>query len=329
MVCRYGDQRRTEANREQPTVGSAPDFHNHSSPSGDNTSSQFGRVLNLLCEHIEYAPCTEHNRVTTYAPHLERLKASHLMGTCTGIEMTGSPLPLNHQNAFPMVFTPRTQDGGGPLSDVSPEAQIARLALWDNRSEKLVQQNHPDLGRLFFDKDGDGKPDGGFAASLPFMDVIEVHPLQTIFEPALVEVRGKPENNRVLNWLQLLNQGYRIPGTVCTDAHYNFHGSGFLRIYLQSSTDHPADVKTLDVVHAAEKGHIVMTNGPFLEVSRPSLRRGAWQTGHLGRRARRHFGQGAIAGTRAMSQLVRHQSGASRRERSHAERIEFYPREPS
>ncbi len=44
------------------------DFHSHSSPSGDNTSSQLGRVLNLLCEHIEFAPCTEHNRISTYDP---------------------------------------------------------------------------------------------------------------------------------------------------------------------------------------------------------------------------------------------------------------------
>ena len=48
------------------------DFHSHSSPSGDNTSSQLGRVLNLLCEHIEFAPCTEHNRLSTYDPHLDR-----------------------------------------------------------------------------------------------------------------------------------------------------------------------------------------------------------------------------------------------------------------
>src|SRR5262249_40927845 len=29
------------------------DFHSHSSPSGDNTCSQRGRVLNLLSEHVE------------------------------------------------------------------------------------------------------------------------------------------------------------------------------------------------------------------------------------------------------------------------------------
>ena len=44
------------------------DFHSHSSPSGDNTSSQLGRVLNLLCEHIEFAPCTEHNRLRRMIP---------------------------------------------------------------------------------------------------------------------------------------------------------------------------------------------------------------------------------------------------------------------
>lgn len=243
------------------------DFHNHASPSGDNTSSQYGRVLNLLCEHVEYAPCTEHNRVTTYEPHLTRLNATRLMGTCTGIELTGSPLPLNHQNAFPLLYTPRTQDGGGPTPDAEPELQIARLALWDNRSDKLVQQNHPDLGQLFFDKNGDGKPDGGFTASLPYMDVIEVHPLDTIFQPPKIKVKNETRNNTVLNWLQLLNQGRRIPGVVNTDAHYNFHGSGFLRIYLRSPTDDPSAIKTLDVVHAAEQGHVLMTTGPFLEVT--------------------------------------------------------------
>ena len=41
---------------------------------------------------------------------------------------------------------------------------------------------------------------------------------------------------------------------VNTDAHYNFHGSGWLRNYVKSPTDDPAEVRTLDVVHAAERG---------------------------------------------------------------------------
>lgn len=242
------------------------DFHSHSSPSGDNTSSQLGRVLNLLCEQVEFAPCTEHNRLSTYDPHLERLKAVSKMGTCVGIELTGSPLPLNHQNAFPMILHPNVQDGGGPTSDADPAIQIERLKLWDGGSEKLVQVNHPDVGWMFHDRDGNGEPDSGFAGMAANMDVVEVHPLSTIFDKPVKTTRGRTENNRVVNWLQLLNQGKRIPGVVNTDAHYNFHGSGFLRNFVKSPTDDPAAVRALDVVHECERGHIVMSSGPFLEV---------------------------------------------------------------
>ncbi len=242
------------------------DFHSHSSPSGDNTSSQLGRVLNLLCEHVEYAPCTEHNRLSTYDPHLKRLGAERRMGTCVGIELTGSPLPLNHQNAFPLVLRPNTQDGGGPTADSDPAIQIERLALWDGASDKLVQVNHPDIGWMFRDRNGDGEPDSGFSGMFGHMDVIEVHPLRTIFGDALVPYEGRMQNNTIRNWLQLLNQGRRIPGVSNTDAHYNFHGSGWLRNYLKSPTDDPAEIRALDVVHAAERGHLVMSTGPFLEV---------------------------------------------------------------
>ncbi|HEX7380448.1 MAG TPA: CehA/McbA family metallohydrolase, partial [Pirellulales bacterium] len=241
------------------------DFHGHSSPSGDNSSSQLGRVLNLLCEQIEFAPCTEHNRLSTYQPHLERLKATHLMATCTGIELTDGPGDLNHHNAFPLIPHVHTQDNGAPLSDHDMELKIERLALWDNGSDKLVQQNHPDIGHVFFDKNGDGMPDEGFKKAFGYMDVIEVHPPHTLFDPPVLS-GAKSRNNTIFNWLQLLNQGYRIPGVINTDAHYNFHGSGFRRIYLESETDDPAKLQTLDMVHAAEHGHVLMTTGPFLDV---------------------------------------------------------------
>jgi hypothetical protein len=98
------------------------------------------------------------------------------------------------------------------------------------------------------------------------MDVIEVHPPHTIFGKPAIGIGGLTQNNTIVNWLQLLNSGKRIPGVVNTDAHYNFHGSGWLRNYVKSPTDDPSQVKTLDVVRAAERGHLVMSSGPFLEV---------------------------------------------------------------
>ena len=252
------------------------DFHSHSSPSGDNTGSQRGRVLNLAAEHIEFAPCTEHNRVSTYDGHIAELGLQSFLSTVSGMELTGQPLPLNHQNVFPMIHTPRTQDGGGPTTDGSPETQIERIALWDDRSEKLIQQNHPDIGWLFYDKNGDKQPDEGFARSFTHMDVIEVHPIDAVLDLQPVEIRnGKPfRNSPFFNWLQLLNQGFRIYGVVNTDAHYNFHGSGGLRNWIQSSTDEPGQIDPDEMRVASEQGRIVMSNGPFLDVQVVSAQNG-------------------------------------------------------
>ncbi len=62
-----------------------------------------------------------------------------------------------------------------------------------------------------------------------------------------------------------------MPGVVNTDAHWNFHGSGWLRNYIKTSNDDPAEASVSDLVHSCEHGHIVMTNGPFLEVNARSL----------------------------------------------------------
>lgn len=242
------------------------DFHSHSSPSGDNVSHQTGRVLNLLAEHIEFAPCTEHNRIDTYEDDLVLLKATDAMATCTGMELTGSPLPINHQNAFPLHRHEHHQDGGGPITDADPVKQIERLALWDLGSSKVVQTNHPNIPQILGDRDLDGKADEGFRGMLGWMDVIEVHPPEGIF--SFPKPGGAPKDNQlnpIFYWLQLLNLGYRIPGVVNTDAHYNFHGSGWLRNYMECSTDNPADIQIDEMIHAAEHGHMIMTSGPFLE----------------------------------------------------------------
>lgn len=152
------------------------ELHSHSSPSGDNTSSQRGRVLNLLADHLEFVPCTEHQRISTYEPHLKAFDATHRVLTCTGMELTGKPLPLNHQNVFPLVEKPRTQDGGGPVIHPDPEVQIERIAMWDGGSDKVVQINHPNIAQMVGDRDLDKTPDRGFAKMLHYADVIEVPP---------------------------------------------------------------------------------------------------------------------------------------------------------
>lgn len=264
----------TELKVKLPRVIETPgwisgDFHSHSSPSGDNTSSQRGRVLNLAAEHIEFAPCTEHNRISTYDDHITALGLKPFLSTVTGMELTGSPLPLNHQNVFPLIYSPRTQDGGAPVTDVSPEAQMERIAAWDNNSVKLIQQNHPDLGWLFYDRNGDQAADEGYSRSFGIMNVMEIHPIDPLLNPTRYDMRdGKAfGNQRTLNWLQLLNQGFRIYGVVNTDSHYNYHGSGGLRIWIKSSIDDPAKINSDEMRDNSRAGHIIMSNGPYLEAT--------------------------------------------------------------
>jgi hypothetical protein len=260
-------QLKAKLHRSVNTAGwVSADFHSHSSPSGDNTSSQLGRVLNLFCEHIEFAPCTEHNRIDTYAPHLKRLGIEHRLATCSGMELTGGLLPVNHQNAFPLIFKPRTQDGGGPVTDLDPVVQIERLALWDNKSDKLVQMNHPNLPQILGDRDLDGQPDPGFERMFGFVDCIEIHPPQGIFTPPGRQADGKLERNPVFHWMQMLNLGYRNAAVINTDSHYNYHESGYFRNFIKSSTDDPAKIDTMEMVHNSEKGHVVVSTGPFLTV---------------------------------------------------------------
>ncbi|MCE9526619.1 MAG: hypothetical protein K8R36_11260, partial [Planctomycetales bacterium] len=147
-----------------------------------------------------------------------------------------------------------------------PEVQVERLALWDNKSDKLVQMNHPNLPQILGDKDLDGKPDGGFKKMFGFVDVIEIHPPHTIFRNEK-DAKGDPIRNTILNWMQMLNLGYRLSGVINTDAHYNFHGSGGFRNFILSKSDDPTKIDTMEMVHNSEKGHVVVSSGPFMTVN--------------------------------------------------------------
>jgi len=241
------------------------DFHNHSTLSaetdifyvypyswnaavdGDSSASQLGRVLNLLCEGIEFAPTTEHNTISSFRPLLESLGAEALLATADGIGLSaGRRHTKTHQNAFPVIYKPGKQDGGA-LQRPEHIQQLNWLAKWDEGGEKLIQINVPLGQKLSVRRE---------------MDVLDVRDLA----PILAERPDPKAENRILEWLELLNMGYRLPGVIGSGAFDNFHGSGGVRMYVKSPTDDPAKIETLQVVRAAKRGNVVMTTGPFMEV---------------------------------------------------------------
>ena len=150
--------------------------------------------------------------------------------------------------------------------------------MWDDNSDKLVQTNHPDIRQIVSDRDLDGEPDGGFAEMLDFMDVMEVHPPEDIFMTAQDRAEMKqPGSQRMFPWMELLKSGRRIPGVVNTDAHYNWNGSGWLRNWIRCSTDDPAKIETSEMVDRLERGQVIMSTGPFMNVEllHPTLDRPA------------------------------------------------------
>ncbi len=252
------------------------DFHNHSTPSGDNICGTPDRIINIAAEHIEFAPTTEHNRIYDWRPTIEKLGLQDEIQTVVGMELTGSGA---HLNCFPLTAEPFTQDNGAPVWNADPRISAITLRGWGGeREDRWVQINHPDLSFLFNDRNSDGAADGGFMLVEKFMDGMETEngdrtdlladsPWRIYKAPGALA--SKVEYIRPFIWRQLLNLGHRITPIAVADAHTVFgNGVGGWRMYLPSKTDKPAEIDwTGDLAQHAKAGHIMLTTGPFLQVS--------------------------------------------------------------
>lgn len=246
------------------------DYHNHSTPSGDNYCGTDDRLINLAAEQIEFAPATEHNRIYDWKPHIDRLRLTRELRTVTGIELTG---PNAHFNSFPLEPTPYVQDNGAPIWVEDP--RINAIVLRDfggGRPDRWVQLNHPDVGKFFRDRNADGQPDGGYADLEKLIDAAEVWSTEILMlQPAreTADANGKTtrRKNRTFEWLQLLNQGRHTWCVAVSDAHSVFgNGVGGWRTYVMSSTDDVTRIDPREIIRNSKAGRMMLTNGPYLEV---------------------------------------------------------------
>ena len=184
---------------------------------------------------------------------------------------------------FPLKPVPRTQDGGAPVW--VNDARINALQLRDfqgQEQDRWVHLNHPRMEVEFFDRNGDGKLDGGYLLLGEMLDGLESENFVTQFRygdgilaGTPYRVRKQGERNpgsvamvREVIWLQLLNQGTRVWAVAVADAH-SVWGNGVCgwRTYVPSSTDSPADIDWRELARNSKKGRMVLTTGPFLEVT--------------------------------------------------------------
>jgi hypothetical protein len=247
------------------------DYHNHSTPSGDNTTGTDDRIINLAAEHIEFAPTTEHNRFYDWRPHIEKLALTRHIQTVSGIELTGSG---PHLNSFPFHPHPHVQDGGAPVWNRDP--RISALLLRNHQTpnpDRWIQINHPDLVENFIDHNGDGLADGGYIGLGHFIDGVEVQnfAVSRILNRFPISIVGTNVlRHREFLWLQLLNRGHRLVGMAVSDAH-SVHGNGVggWRMYMPSQSDEPAEIDWRENSRHAKSGRSILTTGPFLQVQTP------------------------------------------------------------
>ncbi|MAE75540.1 MAG: hypothetical protein CMJ85_01570 [Planctomycetes bacterium] len=241
------------------------DFHNHSTPSGDNYCGTDDRIINLAVEHIEFAPTTEHNRIYDWTPHIERLGLAEQLRTVVGLELTG---PNAHLNAFPVRVLPFAQGGGAPHWHMDP--RINAIVLRDFQAGepyRWVHLNHPRVGKLFRDRNADGIPDGGYPGLELLIDAAEVWSEHVLGKTPYFPRGGKKHHNRTFAWLQLLNQGIRMNCIAVADAHAVFNNAvGGWRTYVRSSIDEPKDLSPEEIIRDSKAGRMFVTTGPFLSV---------------------------------------------------------------
>ncbi|MEQ1859394.1 MAG: CehA/McbA family metallohydrolase [Chthoniobacteraceae bacterium] len=250
------------------------DYHNHSTPSGDNVCGTDDRIINLAAEHIEFAPTTEHNRLYDWSPHIERLKLSDYVQTVPGMELTGSAA---HFNAFPFKPEPGKQDSGAPVWNKDPRITAITLRDWQGAEpDRWIQINHPDMTKNFSDADDDGRADGGFTGLAMLIDGVETQNYSdsNILHPAPYRIgRGRDgkENAsevREFVWLQMLNRGHRYVGVAVCDAHTVWgNGVGGWRMYMPSASDEPAKIDWRENSRHAKAGRSILTSGPYLTVA--------------------------------------------------------------
>jgi hypothetical protein len=251
------------------------DFHNHSTPSGDNICGTPDRICNIAAEHIEFAPTTEHNRIFDWRPTIEALGLANDIQTVIGMELTGSAA---HLNCFPLTPEPFTQDNGAPVYNLDARITALTLRGWQGeRPDRWVQINHPSLEFIYNDRNLDSQPDGGLIGITEMVNGMETENFVDFglladspwkLTRAQGAVATKVSYVRQFIWRQLLNQGHRIAPVAVADAH-SVHGNGVggWRMYLPSKTDEPAKIDwTNDLAAQALKGHFTLTTGPFLQV---------------------------------------------------------------
>jgi len=243
------------------------DFHQHTSASADSGVAAQDRVLGNVAEAVEVAVVSEHNVIADFTSIAKDLGLTKYVVNVPGDEVStdSNRKPWGHLNVFPLEpdgSKPRM--GAPPVRDRSPVDIVKEVRALP--SPRVVQVNHPRSGSngyfdlLGFDPKTATAIGAGYAADF---DALEV------WNGRNVEARAKV----IDDFFALLRTSKPVTAIADTDTHGIVgHEAGLPRTYVRVAKDDALEswdaARSADLVAAIrERRDVVLTNGPFLQVS--------------------------------------------------------------
>jgi hypothetical protein len=240
----------------------AADFHLHSAPSPDSDVSLEERVQSLVCEGVQLAVATDHNRITDFGPSLRALGQETRLRTAPGVELTPAGQKWGHFNAYPMPLPSGAPEEGTPVYFAKRPAEMFASAR--ELGARVVQVNHArmDPGIGYFDQTHlevkTGHSSGEFSSDF---DVFEA------FNGMWIETREKIREGAV-DLVALARRGKRVAALGDSDSHkLLYEEAGYPRTFVHVPAE-PADTRFTRVVDALLGARdTTVTSGPFVEIT--------------------------------------------------------------
>jgi hypothetical protein len=238
------------------------DFHLHAAPSPDAPVPLEARVASLMCEGVDFAVATDHNRITDYTPYIQSSGLDGGLQAMPGVEVTSAPPPSwGHFNAFPLSVSGQApEDEAPPYFDIGP---VDMLAAARARGARVIQVNHgrmaPSIG--YFDlvhlDPRTGTADPNFSANF---DAVEA------FNGIYIETPEKVREG-VLDLVALARRGLRPTATGNSDSHrLLYEEAGYPRTYVHVGEESAASPREA-VLGAMLRGDTTVSSGPFVELA--------------------------------------------------------------
>ncbi len=262
------DATRTVTATLRPVVAPAgwvsADLHLHAAPSPDSTVTLAERVASLVCNGVDVAAATDHNRITDYRDAVRAQGLDARLAVMAGDEMTSAGVALwGHFNAFPLPV-PDAQtapDDAVPwYFERSPDEMFTRAR---EMGARVVMVNHPRMPPSigYFDLThfdaATGEAGRGFSDGFNALEVFNGIWLET------------PDRVRegVVDLAGLARRGLRVTAVGNSDSHRLVHEeAGYPRtwIYVGEGTRETLTARVLDGLRA---GRTSVSAGPFVELT--------------------------------------------------------------